>query len=150
MFWVFAINETAEREKHSKRISPQLSALVRLGKLDADKAAEQLAAAVDDHMKCVRAKPLADFEMPSSAEEYADVLRKTPGFRDIAIKARVLAPPQQGRCQAWTEMGCAPRAGRHRPGRAIQTPRHSRRRGLCATLSPVPRSTTETLRHSNG
>lgn len=95
MFWVFAINETAEREKHSKRISPQLSALVRLGKLDADKAAEQLAAAVDDHMKCVRAKPLADFEMPSSAEEYADVLRKTPGFRDIAIKARVLAPPSK-------------------------------------------------------
>lgn len=117
MFWVFAINETAEREKFTRQRSNYYAALVRNNKIAGGDVPERLAADVDEHMQKVRAKPLHEFAMPSSAEQYADVLRATSGFREISIKARILAPPQQGRCQAFAAVGIACRIGRRRLGR---------------------------------
>lgn len=106
MFWVFAINEVSEREKFTRQRANHYAALVRNNKLKAFEVPRLLDADVTSHMAKVRAKPMHEFAMPSSAEQYADVLRAAVGFRDISIKARILAPSKDGArpSQQWVSL----------------------------------------------
>ena len=79
MFRVFAINEPAERERLA-RASRNM------------KDPEKRQAAIEAAVLKLRPKPLHEYATPASAEQYADVLRSTPGFRDVSVKVRVLAP----------------------------------------------------------
>lgn len=111
MFFVFAINEPAERARLEKRLhalnasalakkfaseNQRLSAASVAAKVD-----QAVAALVEEDVKKLRPKPLAEFATPSSAEDYVKVLRATPGFREVSVKARVLAPPPRWCCEAW-------------------------------------------------
>lgn len=104
MFFVFGINEVAERARLAKslyrREAPSLAKQFQRDNVPDEEIPARLDSAVaelvEESVKKLRPKPLAEFAMPSSAETYVQVLRATPGFREVSVKARVLAPPRDG------------------------------------------------------